>query len=88
MAESLISRIGRGAALLDKKRRSKACRKKIDLDKLNISHNCDCIGGQLYGGYHKAPDWFIDSTSFLPDKDENWDVEAKALTRAWKRYLA
>ena len=87
MSESLISRVRRGAALLDKKRRSKAWRKKIDLDRLNMATSCNCIGGQLYGNYVDAPEWLMSSDAFIGLGLDYFD-DVRALTRAWKRYLA
>ena len=88
MAESMIARVRRGAALLDKKRRSKAWRKKIDLESLNIGSFCDCIGGQLYGGdYFNAPAWFQEADAFMAKPHEEYAAMSVRLTRAWKRYL-
>ena len=89
MAESMIARVRRGAALLDKKRRSKAWRKKIDLKRLYIASFCDCIGGQLYGGnYANAPEWFQRSDAFVAQPDEDRITTSMALTSAWKQLLS
>ena len=98
MTESMASRIRRGAALLDKKRRSKAWRKKIDLDRLNMGMplfmdgRCGCILAQTYGTYgmglrklgiaNSDDDDMGRAQGFFPD-GESMD----ALTRAWKRFL-
>ena len=99
MTESMISRIRRGAALLDKKRGSKAWRKKIDLDRLNMgmpifrNDGCGCVLAQTYGDYgiglqrlgiaESADDALGRAQGFFPDCEE-----MTALTRAWKRYLS
>lgn len=51
IVRGLQERVERGAALLDKRRRSPAWRKKVNPDKLRIEHADVCILGQLYGDY-------------------------------------
>lgn len=100
MAESMIARIRRGAALLDKKRRSKAWRKQIDIRGLDMSigypedDECGCMLAQLYGTSIKGSDalGFYDLNA---DEDAGsmhgfyayGNQEYEPLTRAWKRYL-
>lgn len=86
---TLISRVRAGAALLDKVRRSRAWRGKIDLDRLDISQfgngpdGPSCVLDQLYPGWD-MPAAIIEGIW--------WEcgfngTDTAALTRAWKRYL-
>lgn len=50
---SVAERVAAGAAYLDQ--HQPGWDAQIDLDRLNISSACDCVLGQLYGQYLRAP---------------------------------
>lgn len=87
---NLRQRVERGAAMLDKKRRSPAWRGKIDLETLAIEDGCRCVLGQLYGNYVKGEE----RLGLITDADKaihlglvTWAQNPRPLTRAWVRYI-
>ena len=85
---TLRQRVERGAALLDKKRRSPAWRKRINLDEFDIGDPCNCVLGQVYesftDGLYKLG---IYGSEWLGLGFDTYAVDFGPLTRAWRKYL-
>ena len=90
MRTPLRERVEAGAALLDRKRRSKTWRRKIDLKQLNLESCQDCILGQLYGGYSVGLDRLERNGEWIWPDELGFDPAAtdhRPLTRAWCEYI-
>ena len=90
----LSRHVTKGAALLDKTRPGWA--DEIDVERLDLLDGCDCVLGQLHGGYEKgleALGQFSDQASSAAHGFDGEDGQATRevyafLTAAWKRRIA
>lgn len=97
--KSLTERVAAGMEYLNKKTRSKAWMKKLDLNKLNLNDCHLCVIGQLTGDYFEYKlfpknlqyrSQFAIDLGFMPvDGDEEEDEEGYigGLTREWRRQI-
>lgn len=92
----IAERVKRGAALLDEKR--PGWWQRIDLGRLDVASDCDCVGGQLPGGYGKvADDLFGPGVTFSLEVSHGFEAdgdfeggdagEFAALTEAWRSLI-
>lgn len=88
MAEKTVTRVERGAALLDARRPGWDA--LIDLGKLDLNNPWRCVLGQTYGGYAEGVD-----TLFHRDPGEGyrygfssvWDEGYDVLTESWRELI-
>jgi hypothetical protein len=90
---TITERVERGAALLDEKRPE--WWQLIELERLDIGSHCDCIAGQLSGGYNYR---FLadigvenaeheESAGFDTFRQCDRETEYAALTAAWRALI-
>ena len=88
---AIAERVERGAALLDE--RIPGWWKHIDLSRLDVASGCDCVAGQLPGGYVKvADDLFGPGVTYDSEADHGFEAEGfgtdtaefAELTVAWR----
>jgi hypothetical protein len=84
-------RVANGAAWLDE--HAPGWEAKFDLDTLEIAEGCNCVLGQVYGHYFKAPDearWDLDDRVYLAVERgfNGHDADMPALNAAWRALVA
>jgi hypothetical protein len=74
----------RGAKLLDEKYEGN-WRKKVDVDKLNMDYQDECILGQIYGDYEDGLEELFGSCDYQASEDYGFDQKGHA--DIWKQIV-
>jgi hypothetical protein len=87
MTDELSTRVRRGVRLLD--REKPGWERKIDLDRLDLGHTCNCVLGQVYGNYDRA---LYELDGDVAERPENFGFDDdnllyRTLTDRWRGFI-